>query len=85
MEKLLISRLERLRKHMNILAERKGIDHPEVLIISQRIDHLHNLINRCQIDSSVNHQHSIYKLRRNMKMKESRKAIAVYFQKASAM
>lgn len=84
MEKILLARLERLRCKMNILADRNGIDHPDVLAISQRIDQLHNLINRLQFDSSSNHQHSIYKLRRSMKINESRKEVCAYLFEASA-
>lgn len=45
MENELLARLESLRIKMIGIAERKGLSHPEVLMISQEIDQIHNKIN----------------------------------------
>lgn len=45
MEKQLLARLESLRIEMIGIAERKGLSHPDVLRISQEVDHLHNKLN----------------------------------------
>lgn len=46
MHKYLINRIEALRNKMIRLAAEKGINHLEVLAISQQIDLLHNQYNR---------------------------------------
>lgn len=49
MENMLLSRLEILRVKMNEIAYHKGLEHPDVLKISQEIDQLHNKINELRI------------------------------------
>lgn len=85
MEKRVMMQLEGLRKKMNELADKKGLDHPEVLMISQQIDELHNKFNRFHYDSSKKHQSTIYRLRRNIKIKESRNQIYAYLYAASVI
>jgi S-adenosylmethionine synthetase len=77
MENVLLIRLERLRKQMNELAKRKGLCHPEVLLISQEIDQVHNRIN----ELSYHHQTSN---KNKFIIKESSKEKSIYLYATAA-
>ncbi|GAA0355927.1 hypothetical protein GCM10008968_09470 [Bacillus horti] len=83
MDKMLMCQLEGLRKKMNELAEKEGLLHPDVLKLSQQIDVLHNRINKYYLLSSETQPEAVIKLNRNMKIKESKKAIHAYTLAAS--
>jgi hypothetical protein len=53
MEQRLLKKLEKLRTEMNVLAINKGLNHPDVLHLSQQIDEIHNKIN--QLDNNQRH------------------------------
>lgn len=49
MEKLLMMKLELLREEMNRIALEKGITNPQVLLLSQEIDNIHNQLNELKV------------------------------------
>ncbi len=81
MEKILLLKMERMQKQMIELARLKGIDHPEVLLMSQKIDVVHNRINRLAHLTSKQHKPYpiIRRLNKNNFVKESSKISAYLY------
>lgn len=63
MERRLLKKLENLRILMNEIAERKGIDDPRVLRISQEIDRVHNQLNRLLQENAPNQDERVSRLK----------------------